>query len=372
MLKINLLPPYINQASRIRTAWVGMALVLVAELAGLSYFQWTQRSSQDQLLSDVQGKEQRVQQVQKLKADAEALRAKIKPIKDKTDFINQLFDFNKVRPDLYEHVASYIYREVWISGMSADQNILTMPASAKSISAVGRFLLFMQNNPDFTQVRVSSVPGWPPGTSGVEAGPLSAPGGAPGGPAGSGGPPGAGYGSGGGPPGGSGGPPGGPPVMGSGGGPPGGAPPGGPPGGSGGGPPGFGGGASLAPPIFGAGGEGGGPGLMSVPTPGQPGNEVVSSGGAPIPYPSDLGQPKPLPVYFGFTVTGTLAKPIVRPTYQATGPATDTGPYGGGGPGGSGGPYMSGGPAGSGGPYMSGGPAGSGGPYSSGGPGGPK
>jgi Tfp pilus assembly protein PilN len=285
MLKINLLPPYINQASRIRTAWVGMALVLVAELAGLSYFQWTQRSSQDQLLSDVQGKEQRVQQVQKLKADAEALRAKIKPIKDKTDFINQLFDFNKVRPDLYEHVASYIYREVWISGMSADQNILTMPASAKSISAVGRFLLFMQNNPDFTQVRVSSVPGWPPGTSGVEAGPLSAPGGAPGGPAGSGGPPGAGYGSGGGPPGGSGGPPGGPPVMGSGGGPPGGAPPGGPPGGSGGGPPGFGGAQSLAPPIFGAGGEGGGPGLMSVPTPGQPGNGGVSSGGAPIPYP---------------------------------------------------------------------------------------
>src|SRR5207244_12548220 len=114
-------------------------------------------------------------------------RDKIQPIKNKTDFINQLLVYNKVRPNLYEHVASYIYREVWISGMQAEQNVLTMPASAKSISGVGRFLLFMQNNPDFTQVRISQVPGWPSGTAGVEASPLGGPGGGPGG---SGGPPG--------------------------------------------------------------------------------------------------------------------------------------------------------------------------------------
>jgi cell division protein FtsB len=363
MLKINLLPPYINQQGKIRTAWTLLALVLAAEIAGLSYYQWTQISAEQELLSDVQSKETQVQQVEKLKADADALRAKIKPIKDKTDYINQLFDFNKVRPNLYEHVASYIYKEVWISGMSADQSVLTMPASAKSISAVGRFLLFMQNNPDFTQVRISAVPGWPPGTSGVEAGPLSAPGAPAGGPGGSGGPAGGpGMMSGGGPPGG------GPPMMGSGGGPPGGAPPGfGPPGGSG-------GPAGLAPPIFGAGADNGRGGLMNVPAPSEPGS-VIAGGGAPIPYPADFGQQKPPPVYFGFTVTGTLAKQIVRPTYQATGAGADTSGYGGGGPYGSGGPaMMSGGPAGSGGPaMMSGGPAGSGGPYMSGGPpGGPK
>ncbi len=367
MLKINLLPPYINQRSKIRTAWTLMAVVLAAEIAGLTYFQLNQINTENQLISDVQSKEQQVQQVEKLKTDADALRAKVKPIKDKTDFINQLFDFNKVRPNLYEHVASYIYREVWISGMNADQNVLTMPAAAKSISAVGRFLLFMQNNPDFTQVRISSVPGWPSGTAGVEASPLTGGGGPAGGPGGSGGPAGGAYGSGGGPPGappgGSGGPAGGPPVMGPSG------------GGSGGGAPGFGGppgspsGAGLAPPIFGAGADNGGPGLMNVPAPGQPGGDAVTGGGAPIPYPADLGQPKPLPVYFGFTVTGTLAKPIVRPTFQATGAGgADTGPYGSGG-----GMMGSGGPAGSGGPYMSGGPGGSGGPYSSGGPpGGPK
>ena len=175
--------------------------------------------------------------------------------------------------------------------MQAEQNVLTMPASAKSISGVGRFLLFMQNNPDFTKVQISSVPGWPPGTAGVEAGSIDAGGGA----ATTGGR-GGGYG----------GPPGGPPGGGysapPGGGSTGGGPPGagGPPGG---GAPGYGG-----PPIFGGGADAGGgaPGLMS-PAPGLD-NGAITSGGAPIPYSSAFTQVKPLPTYFGFTVTGVLDK----------------------------------------------------------------
>jgi hypothetical protein len=345
MLKINLLPPYINQAGKIKTAWTLMAVLLAAELAGLAFFQKGNIDQEQQKISDVQDKEKHVTMVEKLAQDAKNERAKIAPIKEKTDFIHDLMAYNRVRPDLYEHVASYIYREVWIAGMQAEQNTLTMPAAAKSITGVGRFLLFMQNNPDFTQVRISSVPGWPPGTAGVEAGPLSGgPGGGPGpGPGGSGGgPPG-------GAPGGSGGPPGGPP---------GGAPPGG-----------SGGGAELpggGPPIFGGGAlPGGGPGLMNVPSPGGAGTDIVTAGGAPIPYSPAFDQPKPRPTYFPFTVTAILAKPINRPGYQGTGgEGGDTGGGPGGpaygsmmGPGGSGGPYSSGpGPGGS----------GSGGPYSSG------
>ena len=158
------------------------------------------------------------------------------------------------------------------------------------------------------------------------------------------------MGSGGGPPGG------GPPMMGSGGAPP------------GGGPPGFGGSpGSGVPQIFGGGESGGGPGLMNVPSPGQSGGDALTAGGAPIPFPTEVERPKVLPVYFPFTVTGILTKPIMRPTFQTGGAAADTGagPYGSGGPGG---PYGSGMPGGSGGPMM-----GSGGPYMSGGPpGGPK
>jgi hypothetical protein len=371
MLKINLLPPYIYQRSKIRTAWMLMAALLAAELVGLTLFQASLRAQEKEQISTVQNDENQVVQVQKLASDAQAERLKIAPIKEKTDFIKQLLEYNLVRPNLYGKVASYIYQEVWVSGMQAEQNILTMPASAKNISGVGRFLLFMQNSPDFSQVRISSVPGWPPGTAGVEAGAIGGDiggGAAMGGRPGYGAPPGYGGGPGGPPGGGStggaGGPAGGPPIggYGTGGGP--GGPPGGPPGG------GYGtggeGGAlpGGGPPIFGGGGAAGGeaPGLFNAPTPAGPDTGAVSQGGAPIPYPRYL-QPKPQPTYFQFTVTGLLTKPIVRPTYQGVGSeGTDTGGYGsyGASTGGPGGPpgYGAGGP---------GGPPG----YGAGGPGGP-
>ena len=358
MLKINLLPPYINQAGKIRTAWTLMAVVLAAELAGLTFFQKGQIDAEQQKISDVQAKETHVTAVEKLAQDAKNERAKIAPIKEKTDFIHDLMTYNRVRPDLYEHVASYIYHEVWIAGMQAEQNTLTMPAAAKSISGVGRFLLFMQNNPDFTQVRISSVPGWPSGTAGVESGPIGGPGGGPG-PSGSSGPPGGSGGPPGAPPGGSSGPPGGgiSPYLGPKGG-------GALPGGSG-GPPGGGDLPGGGPPIFGGGAMSGGEsGLMNVPSPGGAGSDLITAGGAPIPYSPAFDQPKPRPAYFQFTVTGILAKPINRPGYQGVG---GEGGDAGGGPAGGYNSMM--GPGGSGGPYASGpgpGGSGSGGPYSSG------
>jgi hypothetical protein len=365
MLRINLLPPYINQQSKIRSAWTLMAALLVAELIGLTLFQASKRAEEKEKISTVEQKEQQVVQVQKLATEAQNIRAQVAPIKEKTDFINQLLAYNKVRPDLYERVASYIYQEVWVSGMQAEQNILTMPASGKSISGVGRFLLFMQNSPDFSKVQISSVPGWPPGTPGVEAGGI---GGDVGGAAGPGygrGAP-AGYGAPGSLPGG---PPGGPPGGASAGGGPGYGAPG--PGGA----PGYGGTDSAAggPPIFGGSGPGGGgPGLLNAPTALGPGEGGVTTGGAPIPYlpPPELAKPRP--TYFPFTVTGVLTKPIARPYYAGIGAEGDTGaggsPYGGygGPPGGPAGSAYGGPPGGPGGPVGSG-PVGSGPVGSSGG-----
>jgi hypothetical protein len=353
MLKINLLPPYVNQQGKIRSAWTLMAALLVVELVGLTLFQARQRALEEEKKSVVVQKESDVLKVQDLAREAQQIRLQVAPIKEKTDFINQLLAYNKVRPDLYERVASYIYREIWVSGMQAEQNILTMPASGKSISGVGRFLLFMQNSPDFSKVQISSVPGWPPGTPGVEAGGIGGDaggagygGGRPGGPGY--GPPGGGYGAPGGPPGGAT----------TGGGTPGyGAPPG-----AGGGP-GYGGTDSPAggPPIFGgAAPGGGGPGVLAPPTALGPGDTGITTGGAPIPYLPPPEQVRPRPNYFTFTVTGVLTKQIVRPSYQGIGAEGDAGA---GGPGGS--PYM-GLPGGPGGPATTGYGGPPGGPVGSG------
>jgi len=319
MLKINLLPSYVNERSKIRAAWTAMALLLVAELAAASVYQAGLRSQEDEKIAAVETKEREVNEVHKKADEAAKERAKIAPIKMKTSYINELRDYNRVRPDLFDHVASYIYHEVWVNGMQAEQNTLTMPAAAKSISSVGRFLLFMQNNPDFTQVRISSVPGWPPGTSGVEASPIGGDMGTE--------PPKKGGGS---RPVGIAEQPSAGPGMGPGMGPmgsmgPGGMPPGGgamAPGGPGGGPSGLGS-PGGTPQIFGNTANGAGGDLTSVPT---PGTEGYTTGGAPIPYPSSVTRPKLLPVYFPFTLTGVLAKPITRPNYGE--PAEGMGEYG--------------------------------------------
>src|SRR5437870_1672383 len=119
MLKINLLPSYVNERSKIRAAWTAMALLLVAELAGATVYQAGLISQEKQTLDDVQTKEGQVAAVQKLASEASKERAKVAPIKAKTSFINEIRDYNRVRPDLFDHVASYIYREIWITGMQA-------------------------------------------------------------------------------------------------------------------------------------------------------------------------------------------------------------------------------------------------------------
>src|SRR5687767_1315863 len=123
MLKINLLPPYINQRSKIRTAWTVLAVLLAAELVGLTLVQAKMRADENSLIASVQAQEAKAIQVESLAREAQTERAKIDPIKQKKDFIEKLWAYNKVRPNLYERVASYIYQEVWIAGMQAEQNI---------------------------------------------------------------------------------------------------------------------------------------------------------------------------------------------------------------------------------------------------------
>jgi len=106
--------------------------------------------------------------------------------------------------------------------------------------------------------------------------------------------------------------------------------------------------------------------VLSPATPGGD-SSPFGTGGAPIPYFSSLDRPKPIPIYFSFTVTGLLAKPIERPTYLGVGGGTDSGAGYGGAPGYGGPPGY---PGAGGGPPGYPGAGGSASPYGSGQPGG--
>jgi hypothetical protein len=354
MLKINLLPAYIHERKKIRATWATMLALLGALTAGLIAYQGSLISQEQRLAEEVTMKEQKAQQVQKLVSDAAAERDKIKPIEGKVTFIKDILAFNKVRPDLFQRVSEYTFKGIRYNQMQAEGNVLTIQAFAPDLSSAGRYLIYMQGNPDLATVNISAVPGYPPGNqnegstfggttdtgsggyggaAGTGYGPpgMSGPGGPPGSPGGGYGAPGGGYG----PPGGA--------ISGPG------APPGGGPGGMGyGGPPG-------------AGGPGG--------YPGAPGGDTGTAEGQLPGYTAALGQdggvwggrwfstrnrlipdrsdPTQYPTGFPFSVTATLVKPINRPIYgQTTDQTTDTsGGYGGypGAGGGYGPPGMPGG-----------------------------
>lgn len=286
-MKINLLPGRVQGKSSLTAAWAALVLLIVAELAGLGFYQSTLRAREDQMSQELTTKQQQVTAVEAIGAQAREERAKVATIDTKVKFVKELTEYNDVRPDLFARTIEYTLDGVRYTSMNASQNLMQIGAWAPSLSDAGRYLLFMENSPDFSAVRISGVPGYPPGGQTGAA--------ASGGPGEAGAFPGSGaqpLTSGGGPP----------PGMTSGGGFAPGA--GGPAGDLGQGPPGGPAGGAFGP--GGGGGQGGG---------GGGGRTVV--GGAYQNAGARFQPPKP-PQGFPFTVTAQLVKPIVRPVFGAT------------------------------------------------------
>jgi hypothetical protein len=345
MLKINLLPSYIYERKKIRAAWAVVVAVVLLEIAGLAAYQGKLINDENAKAQEVTTAEAKANDVQKLVGEAKAKRDEIAPITDKVTFIKNILKFNLVRPNLFQNVAEYTLKGVRYTHIEASGNVLTIQAFAPTLSAMGRYLIYMQGNPDFTAVQIAGGAGYPPGNQNEGAGITSSSGSyggppgasAPGGPAGYGGPPG-------GPPGGPGGypGPGGPSGYGA------------PPGGVSGGPSGYGGPPGSMPGGYGGPGGPGGttdtgggqlPGLQAAlgGTGETWGGDWYRTGDRLIPQIQDAP-----PGGYPFTVTATLVEPINRPVYGQTG-ATDTSGGYGGYPG-PGGPYGSAGGPGSYGP----------------------
>jgi hypothetical protein len=290
-MKINLLPGRVRGKSSLQPVWALVVLLILAELGGLAFYQSSLLATEKAQASELETKNAKVTEVNKIGQEATTERSKIRDIDAKVKFVKDLTEYNEVRPDLYANTIEYTLDGIRYTSMSASQNLMQIGAWAPTLSDAGRYLLFMQNSPDFTAVQISGVPGYPPGG---QTG-----GGAAGGPGESG----AFSGNSGGPSAGA--------FPNSGGG----FGPGGP---SAGAFPNSGGG--FEPGGQGAaGGFGGGPG--SAFGPGAPGGGGQGGGGGQTIYGGAYQNagtrnlpPKP-PQGFPFTVTAQLVKPIVRPLF---------------------------------------------------------
>jgi len=164
MLKINLLPTYINDVRKSRVAVV-LAVVLIAlEVGGFMVAKgnWTrpipdlekQKASLTTQKTDLTA----------LKTEAAAIDAQTAKFGPKLDFINNVAEFNKAYTKLYRTVSDYTYRSIMVLAMSTSANRFTTQIYASSLPDLSRFTLYAHNNPVFTEnsISLSGIRGYEP------------------------------------------------------------------------------------------------------------------------------------------------------------------------------------------------------------------
>src|SRR4029078_3736920 len=102
-MKINLLPGRVHDKSKLSTVWIVFVLLILAELAGLGFYQKSLRDRETQLTEEVAQAQQESAAVDKLTQEADAERAKIRGIDSKVQFVDEVMKYNEQRPDLYAH-----------------------------------------------------------------------------------------------------------------------------------------------------------------------------------------------------------------------------------------------------------------------------
>jgi len=163
MLRINLLPAYIAERKKTTTAIVLASVLWLLVLGlGLGYY-FGSLSPQVADAETAATKEQAAADaVTKYAADTDTLREKIKPLKDKVDFVKLVRFHNQIRQKIYRNAARYTYKNVEYNQMAINDRTLVVSAFVKNVSDLGRFYINMFGNPDVTAVSIQVIPSWPP------------------------------------------------------------------------------------------------------------------------------------------------------------------------------------------------------------------
>lgn len=162
MLRINLLPAYIEEQKKTRNVIIATSLAVAALTGVLAFYTFSiLRTQVDTQIAAANEEERKALEVTALKEQAANILSAAKPITDKTSYVEQVAFYNKLRQRIYRRVAQYTYKDVEYSAMNIQGQALTLGAYAKKLSDVGRFYIQLFNNPDLSAVSISGIPGWP-------------------------------------------------------------------------------------------------------------------------------------------------------------------------------------------------------------------
>lgn len=156
MLKINLLPPHINEGSKRPKVAAFYAVVWAAVAFGFIYWAGALNAEADRiqkLTDEAIPHQQKYQEYVRLKTEvdnaAAAVKAKYQFAKSADEHLLNTY------PQLVRHIRNYTIRSVVYSDMTPSGNTVTMNAWAPSIAEVGKYLMWMEHNPNISNVSVS-------------------------------------------------------------------------------------------------------------------------------------------------------------------------------------------------------------------------
>lgn len=181
MIKINLLPKSINEKKIVKNIAIMFGALFLAIIVGaVLYTQMVlvpQVEEQQRMADEAIRIEEEVKAIESKTADFAAQTA---AIQTKLTFINNVLEYNKKFPKLYEDIAKWTYEKIAYTGMTCDGTQVAMSARARSLDDLGRFLLNMYRATDlFSEVTISGVPGYPAGANSFGGG-ITLPQGSPG------------------------------------------------------------------------------------------------------------------------------------------------------------------------------------------------
>ncbi|MES2460211.1 MAG: hypothetical protein V4671_06490 [Armatimonadota bacterium] len=193
MLRINLLPAYIAERRKTRTAIALSTAAFALVCAGLLFFFVTlssQVAAKEQEATDEEAKQAAVEAI---KSKTSQIRTQIAPLQDKVNFVKNVRFHNTLAPSIYRNAARYTIRQVEYNSMRIAGSTLTIggfvsgegakgePTGKQSVQNFGRYLITFFGNPDITALSVAGLPGYPSPATGTGSGTNTGAGGFPGG-----------------------------------------------------------------------------------------------------------------------------------------------------------------------------------------------
>lgn len=171
MIKINLLPSYVLERAAVRRLMMIFVVLLAVIIAGGLAYRLQRGAKLSSLQSDLTNVRITETEVLRLEQQATQETAKIDPMNQKLQFIDGVMAYNRIAPDLYEQLGRFTYEKVRYREITLTDTQMEITAYAPSISDAGRYLLNLYRATNiFSQVSMSSVPGFGSGEGGGTSG----------------------------------------------------------------------------------------------------------------------------------------------------------------------------------------------------------